>query len=180
MWIARTLTLSSIVVFAATSFLRSQTLSPTASNPPFVLILSPTKSHFWVREKPTAILQIASSADSTTIADREIALGCPPSQDRVHIEKDGNGEPAKTEYYRHLLGDFRKGDGPDKSSGSCFSTPLQAGAILRWTYDLSRYYDLHMPGSYSVYIEFFDYDTKNKTGAWIRSNTARFDVQAVK
>jgi hypothetical protein len=180
MWIARKLTLGSIVMFAATSFLRPQALSRTVSNSPYVLIITPEKNHILGSEKRIAILEIASTADPTTLADREIMLGCPPSQYRVHIEKEGIGEPPKTEYYRHILGDFRKGDGPDQMSGSCFAVPLRAGSTVRQSYDLSAYYDLTKPGSYLLYIEFYDYDGRNKTGAWIRSNTAHFDVQADK
>jgi hypothetical protein len=180
MWIARKLTLGSIVMFAATSFLRPQAPSRTASNSPYVLIITPEKNHILGSEKRIAILEIASTADPTTVADREIMLGCPPFQYRVHIEKEGTGEPPKTEYYRHILGDFREGDGPDHSSGSCFAVPLRAGSTVSQSYDLSTYYDLTKPGSYLLYIEFFDYDGRNKTGAWIRSNTAHFDVQADK
>jgi len=180
MWIARALTLSSIMMFAATSFVQSQALSPGSSKPPFLLIITPEKNHFLMSEKRIAILEVASTADPTTLADREIMLGCPPSQYRVHIEKDDIGEPAKTEYYRHLLGDFRKGDGPDQSGGSCVAIPLRAGSTVRQRYDLSAYYDLTKPGSYLVYIEFFDEDRANKPGAWIRSNSAHFDIQADK
>jgi hypothetical protein len=180
MWIARKLTLGSIVMFAATSFLRPQALAPGSSNPPFVLILTLQKNHIPMSEKRIAILEVASTGAPTVIADREIMLGCPPSQYRIHIEKDGAGEPAKTEHYRHMLGDFREGDGPDQSSGSCFAVPLRAGSTVRQSYDLSAYYDLTKPGSYLLYIEFFDYDGRNKSGAWIRSNTAHFDVQVDK
>lgn len=179
MWIARKLTLGSIVMFAATSFLRPQALSRTTSNPPYVLIITPEKNHILGNEKRIAILEIASTADPTTVADREIMLGCPASLYRVHIEKEGIGEPPKTEYYRHILGDFRKGDGPG-SSGSCFAIPLRAGSIVRQSYDLSAYYDLTKPGRYLLYIEFFDEDRGNKSGSWIRSNTAHFDIQADK
>jgi hypothetical protein len=178
MWIGRALTLGSIMMFAATSFLQSQALAPGASNPPFVLILTPQKNHIPMSEKRIAILEVASTGDPTVIADREIMLGCPPSSERVHIEKDGTGEPAKTERYRHMLGDFRKGDGPDQSGGSCVAVPLRAGSTVRQSYDLSAYYDLTKPGSYLLYIEIFDKDGRNKTGVWIRSNTAHFDVQA--
>lgn len=180
MWIARKLTLGSIVMFAATSFLRPQALSRTTSNSPYVLIITPEKNHIVGREKRIAILEVASTADPTTVADREIMLGCPPSLYRVHIEKEGVGEPPKTEYYRHILGDFRKGDGPDQSSGSCFAIPLRAGSKVRLSYDLSAYYDLTKPGSYLLYIEFFDEHRRNKGGSWIRSNTAHFDIQADK
>jgi hypothetical protein len=180
MWIARKLTLGSIMMFATTSFLQSQAIAPGASNPTFVLILAPQKSQILMSEKRIAILEIASTSDPTTLPDREILLGYPPSQYRIHIEKDVTGEPAKTEYYRHILGDFREGDGPDQSGGSCFAVPLRAGSTVKQSYDLSAYYDLTKPGSYLLYIEFFDYDGRNKTGAWIRSNTAHFDVQADK
>jgi hypothetical protein len=180
MWMARALTLGSIVMFAATPFLRSQAPSPGASNPPFVLIITPEKNHILMSEKRIAILEIVSTADPTTIADREIMLDCPPSQYRVHIEQDGVGEPEKTEYYRHILGDFRKGDGPEQSSGSCFAIPLRAGSTLRRSYDLAAYYDLTKPGSYSLYIEFFDEDRRNKIGSWIKSNTAQFNIRADK
>jgi hypothetical protein len=168
------------MMFPATSFLQSQALAPAASNPPFILILTLQKNHIPMSEKRIAILEVASTGDPTVIADREIMLGCPPSRYRVHIEKDGAGEPAKTERYRHILGDFREGDGPDQSSGSCFAVPLRSGSTVRQSYDLSAYYDLSKPGSYLVYIEFFEEGGKNKTGAWIRSNTAHFDVQAEK
>jgi hypothetical protein len=179
MWIARALTMGSIMMFAATSFLQSQALAPGASNPPFVLILTLQKNHIPMSEKRIAILEVASTGDPTVLADREIMLGCTPFEYRVHIEKDGTGEPAKTEYYRHILGDFREGDGPDQSGGSCVGVQLRAGSTVKQSYDLSVYYDLTKPGSYLLYIEFFDYDGRNKTGAWIRSNTAHFDVQAI-
>jgi hypothetical protein len=167
-------------IIAVTSILQSQALAPSASNPPFVLILTLQKNHIPMSEKRIAILEVTSTSDPTVIADREIMLGCPPFQYRIHIEKDDTGEPAKTEYYRHILGDFRKGDGPDQSGGSCFAVPLRSGSTIRQSYDLSYFYDLTEPGSYVLYMEFFDYDGRNKSGAWIKSNTAHFDVQADK
>ena len=177
MWMARTLVLGSIMMFAATSLLRSQAPSTGASNPPYFLIVTPQKNHFLMNEKRIALLDIVSTADDPTIlADRGVMLGCSPY--RVHIEKDGIGEPEKTERYRHILGDFRKGEGPYQSGGSCVVSSLGTGATVRWSCDLSYYYDLTKPGHYSLYIEFFDEDIRNKTGSWIRSNTAVFDVQA--
>jgi len=178
MWMARTLVLGSIMMFAATSLLRSQAPSTGASNPPYFLIVTPQKNHFLMNEKRIALLDIVSTADDdpTILADRGVMLGCSPY--RVHIEKDGIGEPEKTERYRHILGDFRKGDGPNQSGGSCVVSSLGTGATVRWSCDLSYYYDLTKPGHYSLYIEFFDEDIRNKTGSWIRSNTAVFDVQA--
>jgi hypothetical protein len=39
-------------------------------------------------------------------------------------------------------------------------------------FDLTVYYDLSVPGKYSVYL-----DVRDASGTWLRTNTLQFEVQ---
>ena len=90
---------------------------------------------------------------------------------RVHV-LGANGEPPKTEYYRHLVGDFRPGDGPFLKDHSIPQLQVPPGGSDHWPIGLGRYYDLSVPGKYSVYL-----DVRDDSGVWLRTNTVEFEIQ---
>ena len=103
---------------------------------------------------------------------------------RVHVEgKDG--EPPMTEWNRHQHGDFRPGDGPSLVDGpvvcSDLAPPMEGyeGMSEVHYFDLGQYYDLSVPGRYSVYMEVRD-PTSPSAGPeiWARTNTVQFEVEA--
>jgi len=178
MSITSTLTLASALSFAFSMAIRHQSLSPDVPKRPYISTVIPEKQSFSQDEKRVALLQWSSTVEPTVLADREVSIGCTPIQ--IHVEKAGSGEPEKTEYYRHLLGDFRKGDQLTPTGGSCVSMGLLAGKTVKYTYDLALFYDLSKPGKYSLYVDFFDDDIISKTSSWVRSNTTHFEIRATK
>jgi hypothetical protein len=97
---------------------------------------------------------------------------------RIHVTSK-DGEPPKTELYRHILGDFRPGDGPDFDEGPVSGRSIAPGSLDAQKYDLTYYYDLSKPGDYSVYIEIYDpAGPKDGSGHWLRTNTTKFEIVA--
>lgn len=146
---------------------------PAANQSDLVSIhISLQKSSYVIGEKPIAVMAIKN------ISSKEVWFSGDPYLERVHI-KSKNGSPPKTEFYRHLRGEFRRGDGPGLESGPVVGQSIAPGSVLSLKYDLTAYYDLSKPGEYRVYLEIYDpAGPKNGHGNWLRTNTAKFTIEA--
>ena len=172
------LTFRTLVMFAAATIatvegpipLRAQS-APMANQPDSVSIhVSLQKSSYAIGEKPIAVL--------TFISPNGIWFSNDLYSERIHVTSK-DGEPPKTELHRHLLGDFRPGDGPDLSSGPVVGRFIGPGSLDSQKYDLTYYYDLSKAGDYSVYLEIYDpAGPKDGSGHWLRTNTVNFTIQA--
>jgi hypothetical protein len=115
---------------------------------------------------PAAILKILNVSKSNNI-------GFTLREWNYHVHVIGAiGEPPKTEYYRHLVGDSRPGDGPFLGDHSIPQLQVPPGGSDHWGIGLSSYYDLSVPGKYSVYLE-----VRDDSGVWLRTNTVQFEIQ---
>ena len=117
-------------------------------------------------EYPVAILKILNVSKSNDIGFTLRNENC-----RAHVI-GVNGEPPKTEFHRHLLGDFRPGDGPPLLENGIPKLQVPPGGSDHWGIGLSSYYDLSVPGKYSVYLE-----VRDDSGVWLRTNTVQFEIQ---
>jgi hypothetical protein len=146
--------------------------APAASQTDWVSIhVSLQKSSYAVGEKPIAVMAIKNSASQA------IWFSDNPYLERIHVTSN-DGEPPKTELHRHLLGDFRPGDGPGLRSDSV-GRSIVPGSVDAQKYDLAAFYDLSKPGDYSVYLEIYDLSgSKDGSGHWLRTNTAQFEIHA--
>jgi hypothetical protein len=134
--------------------------------------ISLQKTSYAIGEKPIAVMTIKN------ISSNEIWFSTASYLYRIHVTSK-NGEPPKTEFHRHLLGDFRPGDGPGLLLGGAAGRSIAPGSESSQKYDLAAFYDLSAPGDYSVYIEIYDPSgPKDGSGHWLRTNTAGFEVQA--
>jgi hypothetical protein len=147
--------------------------APVANQPDSVLIhISLQKSSYSIGEKPIAVLAIKNTGSETIWFSDNNYL------ERIHVTTK-DGEPHKTELHRHLLGDFRPGDGPGLLSGPVAGRSIAPGTVYSQKCDLTGYYDLSTPGDYSVYIEIYDpQGAKDGSGRWLRTNTAHFEMVA--
>jgi hypothetical protein len=135
------------------------------------LHLSFQKSSYAIGEKPIAVMTMKN------ISSNEIWFNDALYLVRIHVTSK-DGEPPKTELHRHILGDFRPGDGPDLRSDSV-GRDIAPGAVDAQKYDLTYFYDLSKPGDYSVYLELYDpTGPKDGSGHWLRTNTAEFKMTA--
>lgn len=157
--------------------LSAQATSENAQSPSISVSITLRNNHVTVGEKLIGDLTVKNISDQNLCVSTRGAL--------VHIEgKDG--EPPKTEYYRHLLGDFRPGDGPEQTSGlyACQSVAPRIGTFdgmsTTFHFDLNAYYNLSVPGEYSVYIEFPDIEPKGETGLLIPTPKVNFELEAKK
>ena len=172
------LTFRTLVMFAAATIatvegpilLRAQSAA-MANQPDSVSIhVSLQKSSYAIGEKPIAVL--------TFISPNGIWFSNDRYQERIHITSK-DGEPPKTELHRHLLGDFRPGDGPELTSGPVAGRFIGPGSLDSQKYDLTYFYDLSKPGDYSVYLEIYDpAGPKDGSGHWLRTNAVNFKIQA--
>ena len=56
---------------------------------------------------------------------------------------------------------------------------IAPGSVDSLKFDLSGFYDISKPGDYSVYLEIYDpAGPKDGSGHWLRTNTAKFEIQA--
>jgi hypothetical protein len=148
--------------------------TPAANQPDSVsLHVSFPKSSYATGEKPIAVLTIKN------ISSNEIWFSTENHLYRIHVISK-NGDVPKTEFYRHLLGDFRPGESNiGLTGGSVGGRSIAPGAVDSQKYDLSAFYDLSKPGDYSVYLEIYDPGgPKDGSGHWLRTNTAHFEIEA--
>jgi hypothetical protein len=121
--------------------------------------------HVQVGQSPWAALTITNVSGDMVTVPSDI------SSYHFHVEENG-AEAPKTEFHRHLNGEFRRGDKePQLSSGPVISHEIAPGKSYVRRFQLTRYYDLGNPGKYSVYVE-----VKDQLDHWVRSNTATLDV----
>ena len=166
------LTFRTLAMFAAATIatvegpipLRAQS-APAASETDSVSIhVSLQKSSYTVGEKPFAVLAIKNTGSEPIWFSDALYL------ERIHVTTK-DGEPPKTELHRHLLGDFRPGDGPGLLSGPVAGRAIAPGTVYSHSYDLTYFYDLSKPGNYSVYLELYDpAGPKDGSGHWLRTN----------
>jgi hypothetical protein len=133
--------------------------------------ISLQKSSYAIGEKPIAVMTIKN------ISSNKIWFSTASYLYRIHVTSK-DGEPPKTELHRHILGDFRPGDGPGLRSDSV-GRDIAPGAVDAQKYDLAAFYDLSKPGDYSVYLEIYDpAGPKDGSGHWLRTNTSDFKIEA--
>ncbi len=152
--------------------LDAQAATPAIQTPSIAITISLEKSHFHVGEKPHATVLMKN------ISDHEVDFSTASDHFRVHVEgKDG--APKETEWQRHRHGDYRSGDGPELMDGPVISRPIVPGAADHQTYDLTKFYDLSLPGKYAVYIEIYDPSgPQDGSGLWLRTNSTKFEIEA--
>ena len=163
----RTIALVALILIATQSISVLAQTSSTSQPATIALSLMPEKKQVSLDQKPWVILTVKNITNHKIC----ISTGNPY---RVHVEKLDYGELPKTEFHRHLRREFSPGDGPDLSSGPVVCPDVAAGASDIQKYDLSAYYNFSVPGKYTVYLEFQDESSQ----AWLRTNTARFEMQA--
>jgi hypothetical protein len=142
------LTFRTLVMFVAVAIatvegpIPSGAQSATAANQPdsVSIHISLQKSSYAIGEKPIAVMTIKNTRSNA------IWFSTASHLYRVHITSK-NGEPPKTEFHRHLLGDFRAGDGPGLLSGGAAGRDIAPGAVDAQKYDLAAFYDLSNPGT---------------------------------
>ncbi len=161
-----------IAVLAAMSLnVHAQGSTPPSQGPSLAVSLKLDNDHVTVGEKPQAILTLRNTSLEVKCFRTDASLY------RMHME--GKGGPPETEFQRHLHGEFRPGEAPAtvEGPGDCVNIP--PGASIFLTYDLTMFYDLSLPGAYSVYMEVLD-ESKDKTGTgvWLRTNTTQLEMQA--
>jgi hypothetical protein len=96
------------------------------------------------------------------------------------IRGEGRSRPARralnlpqwvSVWHRRLLGE--PGLAPLTETVSAFPEKLLPGWSTDRTFLLSAFYDLRIPGKYTVYVE-----VRDQSGTWLRSNRAAFEMQA--
>jgi hypothetical protein len=151
---------------------RAQSAPATSETDSVSIHVSLQKSSYTVGEKPFAVLAIKNTGSEPLWFSDALYL------ERIHVTTK-DGEPPKTELHRHLLGDFRPGDGPGLLSGPVAGRAIAPGTVYSHSYDLTYFYDLSKPGNYSVYLELYDpAGPKDGSGHWLRTNTVNFKIQA--
>jgi len=147
--------------------------SASAANKPVSVSIriSLQKSTYAIGEKPIAVMTIENISSSGVCFSTASYLY------RIHVASR-DGEAPKTEFHRHLLGDFRPGDGPVLEGGPVDCRPIAPGSLDSLKYDLTAYYDLSTPGEYSVFLEIYDpAGPRDGSGHWLRTNTVTFEIQ---
>jgi hypothetical protein len=134
--------------------------------------LAMEKDHIPLGQKPRAVVTIKN------LTQQKIYISTASWFYRVHIEGE-NGGPSETEWQRHRHGDVRPGDTEALVEGPIDSREIAPGGSDFQICDLTVFYDLSVPGKYTVYMEIRD-EPKGPSGpsVWLRTNTAQFEVVA--
>lgn len=161
-----------MVVIASVPIPLGAQSAPAANRADSVSIdISLQKSSYFIGEKPIAVMTIKN------ISSNEICFSTASHLYRVHVMRK-ESEPPKTELHRHILGDFRSGDGPGLRADS-ICRDIASGSMDAQKYDLAAFYDLSKPGDYSVHLEIYDpAGPQDGSGHWLRTNTVKFKVLA--
>jgi hypothetical protein len=175
---AFTLAAAILAVAANNISLHSQTAAPARPDPSIAVSLALQKDHIPVGESPRLLVTVKN------LGEVKICLTTSLGIYRVHVEgKDG--EPPMTEWNRHQHGDWRPGDGPDLMEGPVvcneIAPPMEGypGMSETLTFDLGMFYNLTVPGRYSVYMEIVDpASPPNGEVIWARTNTVQFEMEA--
>ena len=138
---------------------KAQDKAPAAS---FQLRLAVDKERASIGQAPKAVMTVYNIGS-------EVVLEPDADAFRLHVEGPA-GEPAKTMWYRQLL---REPGLP--SLAITLSSPLRQifpGLWVEKGYPLEAYYDLRLPGKYSVFLE-----VRDPSGIWLTTNTAQFEME---
>jgi hypothetical protein len=173
-----TLAAALLAITANSVSLHAQNASPARPDPSIAVHLALSKNHSPAGESPRLLVTVKN------LGEVKICLTTSLGIYRVHVEgKDG--EPPMTEWNRHRHGDWRPGDGPDLMEGPVvcndIAPPMEGypGMSETLTFDLGMFYDLSVPGRYSVYMEIVDpASPPNGEVIWARTNTVQFEVEA--
>jgi hypothetical protein len=100
-----------ITIVSCSIPLRSQSMPFVNQVDSISIHISLPKGRFTVGEKPVVAMAIENTSK------HGIWFSTASDLYRIHVTRDGS-EPPKTELYRHMLGDYRPGDGPGLEIGS--------------------------------------------------------------
>jgi hypothetical protein len=106
--------------------------------------------------------------DCENLSNRDIHLRTDMVNYRIYVE-GGKGEAPKTSYHRRLRGEFQPGETELAGGGVVLS--VSPGESNFSKYDLTNFYDLSIPGKYSVYLE-----ARDESGVRLRTNTLQFEI----
>lgn len=142
-----------------------QKISPGSRSPKVSVSLSLTNGVIAVGEKEAAVITVKN------VSSQEVSFSTSRYNFRVHVN-GGKGEPPMTMMHRHQRGIYHPGDTGALADGGV-TLAIAPGASQSKEFDVTKYYDLGMPGKYAIYMEYRD-----ESGEWLRTNTVTFKIQA--
>jgi hypothetical protein len=145
--------------------LRAQTESSRSQSSTLAVSVALEKEKVPAGEAPRAVLTIKN------LSDHSVSMRTDMLNYRVRVEGQA-GEMPTTLYHRQVSGRMLPGERPLAGGGVVLG--IAPGDSDTRSFDLTRYYDLKVPGRYSVRIDVLD----EASGEWLRTNTAQFEVEA--
>lgn len=113
-----------------------------------------------IGQSPVVLLTIKNLTDNYA--------SLPPDLYRVHVVGK-NGEPPTTLFQRQITQQLRPGETDILRGGVTVDLPPSETKTDK--FNLLYFYDLNVPGKYSVYLDVLDSSGKRK---WLRTNTVQF------
>lgn len=144
--------------------LDAQTTASAKQSPSITVSVSIQMDKLPAGPRPWAVVTVKN------VGNRYVSLGTDMRDYRVHVDGE-QGESPKTSYHRSIRGEFQPGDRDLAGGGPVDSVPPGKSEVHK--FDLTKFYDLKVPGKYSVYIEVRD----ELSGTWLRSDTVQFTMQ---
>ncbi|MBB6146197.1 hypothetical protein HNQ77_004169 [Silvibacterium bohemicum] len=161
-----------VTMIGAQTSSKAQTAPASNQSDSVSVHVSLQKNTYAIGEKPIVVMTVKN------ISENEVWFSTASYLYRIHLTTK-NGEPPKTELYRHMLGDFRPGDGPALLEGPVVGRKIFPDSETAQKYDLAYFYDLSTPGDYSVSMELCDPSSPpNGPERWIKTNIAHFEIKA--
>ncbi len=148
---------------------RAASRTPPPQSDLITVKLSIEKEQVVIGQSPWAILTVRN------LSDHEISIH--DDMYRVHVERERE-EPPTTQVQRQITGRLRPGEAPLRTDENFLWTISPGKSDVR-KFKLAYFYDLGVPGKYTVYAEVIDPSTqKLPTQKWLRTNTVQFTIQA--
>jgi len=120
--------------------------------------------HVPVGKSPLVFLTVKN------LTDRDVPLHTSVHMYRVHVQGP-KGEPPTTLLQRRTTGKLLPGESIGRGDEVVF--PIPPGESKVKEFELAKYHGLNVLGTYAVYIEVYA-----ESGKWLRTNTAKFELQA--
>jgi hypothetical protein len=131
------------------------------SQPAIVASIALDKDRAPVGQSPWAILTVKNLTNHDVVL-HDLMI-------RLHVE-DEKGERPMTRVQRNITHKLLPGEAPLPGVGGIWA--IASGETSSHKYELSYFYDLSVPGKYTVYVDVVDPSSRQP----LRTNTVRFEM----
>jgi len=152
-----------LLISSCSIYLDAQGVSADNQSDSISVSIALENDHIPVGKSPLILLTVKN------LTDREVPLHTSVHMYRVHV-LGPKGEPPTTLLQRRTTGKLLPGESIGRGDEVVFPIPPGESRVKK--FELARYHDLSVLGTYTAYIEVYD-----ESGKWLRTNSVKFEMQ---